>query len=656
MEKKLLKKTLIPVITIDFVVMLVMGVIVLFCKKPYMYFGMAFIAVAIIVRVFHILFSEKTAKQTYSKISSDLKQQVDDMTKSFATGAPLLMCLVDKNGRLFWANDQFVEVLQDQEAFDEKVGQSFVDVFYDQPDSIEEIVIDDKVYAVNARSVQRHDGSMARMLFWQNITARETIKQLYQDSRACMAIVDIDNYDELIESSPSEEQSTIAAELDRAIQGWALEMEASIVKVKDSRYSITFEYKYMDKLRTEKFPILNSMHEIQTKADFPTTISIGIGIGEAELSDLQESAEDALDLARARGGDQAVVRSKGGDIQYFGGNVPTVEKRNKGRSRVIAHQLVSAIEASDKVLIMGHVNPDLDAFGSAFGLWSLCKNISKPAAVVLNRPSEGIEEAYKYISSNKDYTIITHDQAKESITSSTLLILTDHHIKAMSECPELVDMAQRIALIDHHRKSANAIENAMLTDMEVYASSSSELVTEILQYSGNKGVISKQVAELLLSGIVLDTKNFTVNTGVRTFDAASFLKNKNADNSVIRSFFRTKLEVYQKKAALIANAEILSNGIAVAYTKESDPGMQVICAQTADELLDMNGVEAAFVSGRMGEKTTVSARSNGKVNVQVIMEKLGGGGHQNVAGAQLDKGPEEAIAQIVSIMREEEIL
>ena len=226
----------------------------------------------------------------------------------------------------------------------------------------------------------------------------------------------------------------------------------------------------------------------------------------------------------------------------------------------------------------------------------------------------------------------------------------------MSEDPQLIDMATRIVVIDHHRKSANAIENAMLTHMEVYASSASELITEILQYAADKGVITKQIAELLLAGIVLDTKNFTVNTGVRTFDAASFLKNKNADNKVVRSFFRTKLEVYQKKAALIASAEILSNGIAVAYTKDQDPGMQVICAQAADELLDMVGVEAAFVAGRAGDKTTVSARSNGKVNVQVIMEKLGGGGHQNVAAAQIEKGPEEAIAQIVGVMRQEEIL
>ncbi|MDO5331543.1 MAG: DHH family phosphoesterase [Bacillota bacterium] len=656
MEKKLLKKTVTPVITIDFIVMLVMGVIILFCKKPYMYFGIGFIVLAGLVRVFHALFSEKTAKDTYQKLSSDLKQQVDEMTKAFSGSAPLLICLVDKNGRLYWSNDQFVEEFESQEAFDEKVGQKFINVFYDQPESVEEIVVDDKVFSVNGKYLQRHDGSMAKLLFWQNITARETIKQLYQDSRACMAIIDIDNYDELIESSPAEEQSTIVAEIDRAIHAFAIEMGASISKIKDSRYTITFEYKYIDKLRQEKFPILNAMHEIQTKADFPTTVSIGIGIGEPDLAALQQSAEDALDLAQARGGDQAVVRSRGGDIQYFGGTLPTVEKRNKGRSRVIAHQLLSAIEASDKVIIMGHANPDLDAFGSAMGMCSLCKNLNRPVAIVLDKPSEGIEEAFKEVASNKEWTFITHEQAEASITTNTLLILVDHHIQAMSEDPKLIDMATRIVVIDHHRKSANAIENAMLTHMEVYASSASELITEILQYAADKGVITKQVAEFLLAGIVLDTKNFTVNTGVRTFDAASFLKNKNADNKVVRGFFKIKLEAYQKKAALIANAEILSNGIAVAYTKDQDPSMQVICAQAADELLDMVGVEACFVAGRTEGKTTVSARSNGKINVQVIMEQLGGGGHQNVAAAQVDKGPEEAIAQIVNVMRQEEIL
>ncbi|MCQ2553277.1 MAG: DHH family phosphoesterase [Clostridia bacterium] len=656
MIKKLLNKTINPIILIDFIVMMVMGVVTVLFKKPYMYFGIAFILLAIAVRLFHLMYSEKTARKAISKITVDLQQQLDEMSKSFANDSPILICLVDKNGRLAWSNDKFAEVFESQEMFDEQVGSRFINLFFDKDATCEEIMIGDKHYTVNASVIQRHDGSMARMLFWQDVTERETLRQLYSESRACQVIVDIDNYDELISSAPTEEQSTIAAEIDRAIHNWALQMNAAIAKVKASRYSLTLEAKYINQLTKEKFPILDTMHEIQTKAEFPTTVSIGIGVGDAELTELQEFAEEAIDLALARGGDQAVIRTKGGDTRYFGGTLPAVEKRNKGRSRVIAHQLLSAIEASDKVIIMGHSNPDLDAFGAALGLYMLCKNIGKPAAVVLNEPSEGIEEAYKHIAKNEEYKIISHEVALANVSPSTLLIVADHHIQAISECPELIDKASRIALIDHHRKSANAIENTMLTHMEVYASSTSELVTEILQYSGGKGQINKQVAELLLAGITLDTKNFTTNAGARTFDAAAFRKKYGADNKVIKNYFKMRLELYQKKAAIIASAEILSNGVAVAYTRDSDKAMQVICAQAADELLDMIGVEAAFVAGRAEDFTTVSARSSSTINVQVIMEQLGGGGHQNVAAAQVDTSPEEAIAQIVNIMRKEEIL
>jgi len=657
MEKKLFKKTLLPVIVIDFVIMLVMGAIVIVFKKPYMYFGFAFVGVAVLVRVFHLLFSEKNAVSTYKRYLENLDQEIDEMDKAFANSSPLLLCLVDKNGRLLWSNDKFASVFEDQECFDNLAGQRFIDIFFDQPEAVEEISVGDKVFSVSGKTVQRHDGSIARMLFWQNVTARETIKKLYIDSRACMGIVEIDNYDQLIESSPSEERSTIEAELDKNIRNWVLDIGGSISRVKTNRYVMTFENKYIEDMRTNKFPILDKMHDIETKADFPTTISIGIGVGESELSKLQESAEEALSLATARGGDQAVLRIKGGDPEYYGGTLPTVEKRNKGRSRVIAHQLLNAIEVSDKVMVMGHAKPDLDAFGAAMGMLSLCKNIGVPAALVMDEQSDGIRIAYDSMTSLDEYVVISHETALNKLTDNTLVISVDHHLAAIAECPELISAAKRIAVIDHHRKSANAIENALLSHMEVYASSTSELVTEIMLYSGDKGEMNKAVAEYLLAGIMLDTKNFTINTGVRTFDAAAFLKNQGADNKVVRNYFKMSLELYQKKAAIIANAQILSNGVAVAYTKENDPSMNIICAQAADELLDMNGVEAAFVSGRMEENlTTVSARSLGKVNVQIIMEQLGGGGHQNVAAAQLKTSPEEAIAQVVNIMRNKDML
>ena len=655
MNRKLLNETIKPVITIDFGIMLAMGIIALIIKKPLA--GIIILAAAVLSRVFHFYISERNAKNKFAALHKNLQEEADEMTKAFAAGSPLLTCMVSADGKLLWANDRFAEFFSDQEVFDKYAGKKFTDLFFDEKDAPEDIAIENKVWRVNASPVARPDGSMARMLFWQDISEQESIRQILKETKPCVAVIEIDNYDELIESAPIEEQSTIAASLDVAIRTWSQEMEAGLVKLKASRYAMFFENKHLTKLRENRFAILDRMHEIETKADFPTSLSIGISVGEASNEDLLESATEAVELAQARGGDQAVVRNRGGQAEYYGGTLPTVEKRNKGKSRVLAHSLARLISASDKVFIMGHVNPDMDALGAASGVYALAKNLGKSAAVVLDEPSEGIEIAYRAIRKEEgELSFISHDLALEMTTPSTLVVVVDCHRAAIAECPELLEKAGKLAVIDHHRKAADAIEGADLLHIEVYASSSSELISEMLQYSGNNGTISKFKAELLLAGIVLDTKNFTMNTGVRTFDAAAWLRRHGAENNVIKEYYKVSLEMFQKKANIIANAEILSNGIAVAYTRDSDSGMQILAAQVADELLDMKGVEASFVAGRIDGRTTVSARSNGKINVQVIMEALGGGGHQNVAGAQVDESPEEAIAKIVKIMREQEIL
>ena len=654
MNRKLLNETIKPVIKIDFGIMLVMGIMALFVKKPLA--GIIILAAAVLSRVFHYYISERSAKQKFSALQKNLQEEADEMTRAFATGSPLLTCMVGAGGDLLWANDAFADVFPDQEKFNSAAGKKFTDLFFDEKEAPEEIAIGSKIWRVSACPVIRPDGSSARMLFWQNISEQENIRQTLKDTKPCVAVIEIDNYDELIESAPTEDQSTIAASLDVAVRSWAQEMNAGLVKLKSSRYSMVFENKYLTALRENRFAILDKMHEIETKADFPTSLSIGISVGENSYTNLLDSAIEAVELAQARGGDQAVIRNRGGQAEYYGGTLPTVEKRNKGKSRVLAHSLARLMSGADKIFIMGHANPDLDALGAAAGIFALAKNIGKNAAMVLNEPSEAIADAYKSCLEEGELSFVSHDLALDMVTDATLVVVVDCHRAAICECPELLEKAGKLAVIDHHRKAGDAIEGTDLLHMEVYASSTSELISEMLQYSGNNGTISKFKAELLLAGIVLDTKNFTVNTGVRTFDAAAWLRRHGAENSVIKEYFKVSLDMFQKKANIIANAEVLSNGIAVAYTKENDSAMQILAAQVADELLDMKGVEASFVAGRTEDRTTISARSSGRVNVQVIMEALGGGGHQNVAGAQVDISPEEAIAKIVKIMREQAIL
>ena len=478
------------------------------------------------------------------------------------------------------------------------------------------------------------------------------LKKLNEDRQSCIALINIDNYDELLSSSPAEEQSTISAEIDKKVRSWTQYLDAAVTRVRSNRYYAQFEQKYLDEQRRSEFPIINQMHEVETQADFPTSLSIGIGAGGTSFSHIQSLAEEAMDLALGRGGDQVVIKHEGGDIEYFGGSLPTVEKRNKGRARIMAHALMQLVKSSDRVFIMGHARPDMDSIGAAIGMYTFAKSAGVPTDIILDNVGTAIDIIYGEALKTGRYSFISGEKASQLASENTLVILVDSHIPAIAEYPPILQQVKRIAVIDHHRKSKDAVENPTLMHMETYASSASELVTELLQYAVDKSDIDKFDADALLAGITVDTKGFAINAGVRTFDAASWLRRMGADNANVRSFFKLKLDFVKKKSNIMANAEILGEGVAVAYTKDTDPAMQILVAQAADELLDVRGVHTAFAAGRGKDLTMVSARSLGQVNVQTVMEKLGGGGHLNIAAAQVEEGPEEAIARVVSVLRD----
>ncbi len=477
-----------------------------------------------------------------------------------------------------------------------------------------------------------------------------------EENQGCIALVYIDNYDELLLSSPAEQQSGISAEIDRKIRNWTQSLDASVARIKDSRYMVQFEQKFLQEQKRSEFPILNQMHEVETGADFPTSISMGIGAGSDSFSVLQDLADDAIDLAMGRGGDQVVIKYESGEVEYFGGSLPSVEKRNKGKARIMAHALMQVVSSSSKVFIMGHKRPDLDSIGASIGMCAFARSRDKESYIILNEVGSAIDIIYEEAEKTGHYEFINSEEALQLADPESMIIVVDTHIPAICECPEIFDKVKTIAVIDHHRKSKDAIEDPTIIHMESYASSASELVTELLQYAVDKDDISDFEADALLAGITLDTKNFVINTGVRTFEAAAWLRRVGADSASVRKFFRMNLDFFKKKCNIINNAEILPEGIAVAYTKDSDPDMQVIVAQAADELLDMRGVSAAFTAGRGKNVTMVSGRSLEKVNVQTVLEKLGGGGHIYIAGAQVEEGPEEAIAKIVKIMRENALI
>ncbi len=653
MEKKEIRQLIQPYITVDTIVMVLMAVIVLFLN---LWIGIALLLVVVMLSVYHATITAGKAVKQLSEMRSRTIAESEEITRNFVDNSPVLMCVSDEDGNVRWASEGFREKISDSEEIGEYIPKEELKKLFDN-EKYEYIAnIGDAKYRVTA-SARDESGHSTRMLYFEDITASEIVRNLFKDSRPCLAYVHIDNFEELLASCPIENQSKLIGDIEQILKDWAESLEASFARVKASQYSIIFENKYLDGLKENKFDVMEKVHSIETEADFPTTISIGIGAGGASFAQLQDYANDAMELAYGRGGDQTVIMKPGSELEYFGGALSNLERRNKGKSRIIAHALTRLINESGKVMVMGHQRPDMDCLGGAIGIAAFAQALKKKAYIILNNPGEAVDLLHAEAVKTGSFEFINDEMAMVLADENTLLVVVDTHIGPQTECPALLDKCKRLVVIDHHRKSANAIENTLLTYMEPFASSASEQVSEILQYAGGNLEFSKFEMDALLAGITLDTKNFTVNTGARTFETASWLRRNGASSKNVAGFFKMRLDFFQKKVNMIASAEVLGNEIAVAYTKDTDPSMQVLTGQTADELLEMRGINAVFVAGSLSDKgTTVSARSNGQFNVQVIMEKLGGGGHLNSAAAQLTESPEEAIQKIVEILREEKLI
>ena len=389
-------------------------------------------------------------------------------------------------------------------------------------------------------------------------------------------------------------------------------------------------------MENNKFTILDEIKEIETEEGMPITLSIAISNEGKTNYEKYESASVAMDIALGRGGDQAVIRQDGKYV-FFGGKAQEVEKRTKVKARVISHALEELIKKSDNVMVMGHMNGDIDSIGSSLGIYRLAKTFEKEAYIVNNTYGLTLanfivtlkQEGYKDV-------ILDKTEAMNKITPNTLLVIVDTHKRSYVEVPELLEKTEKIVIIDHHRKSEDFIENAILTFHEAYASSASELVTEIVEYATQEVTLEQIEAESLYAGIMMDTKNFTFKTGVRTFEAAAYLRKYGIDIIKVKKWFQSDLESYTVIAEIVKNAEIINDSIGISVYEEKDKNANLICAKAADELLTISNISASFVLGRMGDKVCISGRSIGDINVQVILEKLGGGGHITLAGAQVE--------------------
>ena len=572
--------------------------------------------------------------------------------------SPLPMCIVNAQGKVTRASRKIAEVFKYDGIIDYDV---FALTGIKMPEFVKAAEEDTPLFIQRNEKTFRigcgflggsaeEDGeedhsNSSIILHFTDVTEYEELQKRYRDEKVYMMLVNVDNFDELT-SSAGEIESTITANIDKLLRNWAAEMEAMIVRYKDSLYELVITNKNYEALVEDKFSILDKARNIETNADFPVTLSIGLGIGGKSLVELDDFAQEALDMALGRGGDQAVVKN-GSNFEYYGGSTQSVEKSNKGKSRIIGHALATLMEQSSRIFIMGHKNPDMDSFAAAVGISRLAKTVGKDAYIILGEYNETMIDMVADAKKTGDYEFVTGERALGLVEENSLVVVVDTHRRMLVESIELVDQVERLAIIDHHRKAEDVLTNPTLSYLESYASSASELVTEILQYRLDKKALSRYEADVLMAGIMLDTNRFAVKAGVRTFEAASWLRRAGADLSRVRRYFQESPDSFINKANGIVNARILEDGIAMSICEGHSINTQVVNSQVADELLTIKGTTASFVAGRNEEgQTVVSARSLGNMNVQTIMEHFGGGGHMNTAGTKTDLSPEEILAEI----------
>ncbi|GFR35119.1 DHH family phosphoesterase [Thermobrachium celere] len=611
--------------------------ILMFYNIPLGFIGFAFYAYLI----YYNLQINKIRSQEFLKFVETLSADIDIAGKNTLSKIPIPLVIVDSSGKILWANSLFYG--------NTKVNLYGKDIKYfikdfdsekiikDKKNVYEKVIINDKVFNVLISPVEteKEKDRYIYLLYFIDYTNYYTLYEMYNDKKSIVALLEVDNFDEVIKSTEDINRPTLLAEIDNRINAFAFSIDALIRKYENSKYILVFENQYFDSLVENKFDILDKIREIDVGNKIPVTLSIGIGRNGDTIGKTHQFAVAAKDLALGRGGDQAVVKD-GDRLSFFGGKTKEVEKRTRVRARVIAHALSDLIDQTEEVVIMGHESPDIDSLGAALGMYRGVKLLERDAYIVLNGINSSIEKIMDKVNKTNAYNgvFINCETALQKVMSGALLIIVDVHRKKFVECPQLVDHAKNIVIIDHHRKSADFIDNATMTYIEPYASSTCELVTEILQYLSEKPHIEQIELQALMAGIYMDTKNFSFKTGVRTFEAAGFLKKNGVDIVEVKKLFMDDLETYKERTKLVANAEI-NDKIAIAVY-EGIVKNPLVIPQAADELLTLEGVEASFVLAKVNDEVVISGRSLGTINVQLILENLGGGGHMTIAGAQLD--------------------
>ncbi len=611
------------------VLLLAVSGVLVFAAPTYGYICLAVSSVAVIVICLILMRSQSVLRRMISEIGGALDAENHQALLRFPM--PVLVCGEDR--KILWYNDLFREQVL--------LGE---DAYGDALDRLTACPLDSLVQSSGCRvscpagrflvcgHCSEHNASPLYLLYFTDVTELSKKAEEYRLTRPTVMILSIDNYAELLQDVKESEKSLILSELDGRMESFIGETTGFLRKLARDRFLAVVEERHIAKMVEQRFPVLDQVRAISTAGGDHMTLSIGVGHGADTLAESEAFARQALEMALGRGGDQVAFKTEQG-YDFYGGVSQGVEKRNKVKSRIIAAALQKAVRNADQVLVMGHRFSDLDSVGAAVGMVHIARALGRQAYAVVDRQTSLAVGLIEKAQENLPDLFITPSHARDLANGSTLLIIVDTHNAKLTESEELYRLCPQVMVIDHHRKTVDHIANAAIFFHEPYASSTCEMVTELAQYCSGV-LLSANTAECLLAGIMLDTKNFILRTGVRTFEAAAFLRGRGADTVRVRKLFSSSMEAYQKKTRIVASAE-LYRGCAIAQATEKGEDMRVIAPQAADELLTINPVEASFVLYPISGGIGISGRSLGGMNVQALLEKLGGGGHQTMAAAQL---------------------
>lgn len=607
------------------------------------------------VLTYSMLRAERQFRQELVRYVTDLSYRVKRVEGEAVSKLPFGLILYSEERAVEWHN-QFVAGMYDK---DSVVGQPLSELLpqltlpsRDKKDGANarttaEVMVGERYYELTVDANER-------IIYLHDMTELVVLRRRYEDERAALGIVLLDNLDEATQGMDDQQRTALIARVATAITEWAKQYRVYLRRLSSERYLMILNQKSLDELEQSRFVILDEVREMTADLKVPITLSIGLAFGAERFSELGELAQSSLDMALGRGGDQAAVKA-GQRLSFYGGRSGAIEKRTRVRARVIAHALRDLMQESDRVIIMGHRVPDLDVIGASIGVLKAADMYKVEAHIVLDGPNPAIERLMERI--NKEEALlrrfISPEQAMHLMTEHTLLVLVDTHKASMTMEPRLVEEASRVVIVDHHRRGEEFVTDAVLVYLEPYASSACELVTELLQYIHEKVELSPLEATTLLAGITVDTKHFALHTGSRTFEAAAFLRRNGADTVMVQRLLKEDLQEYIAKADIIKHARMIKGHIALAVTEPNRKIPQMLIAQVADTLLNMTGVLASFViSERPDGLIGISARSLGSMNVQVVMERLGGGGHLTNAAVQLEGTQAEAEKKLLAVLDE----